>query len=77
MIVPNKVIRFNESIMGKMIILLKELSVKDIRVEELYVNNQEHFDEIDEFIIALDVLYILEAIQVDFDKGEVKYVKRD
>ncbi|HDR7914780.1 hypothetical protein COL40_11665 [Bacillus toyonensis] len=77
MIVPNKVIRFNESIMGKMIILLKELSVKDMRVEELYVNNQEHFDEIDEFIIALDVLYILEAIQVDFDKGEVKYVKRD
>lgn len=77
MIVPNKVIRFNESIIGKMIAVLRELSIVDMTIEELYRSTEEHFEEIDEFIVSLDVLYILEAIQVDFDKGVVKYVKRD
>jgi len=79
MIVPNKITRFNESIIGKMVFILKVLQERDnpIELEILYRETQEYFEEIDEFIVSLDVLYILNTIEVDFDKGVVKYVKRD
>ncbi|EMI3505918.1 TPA: hypothetical protein QCY18_003001 [Bacillus cereus] len=77
MIVPNKVIRFNESIIGKVIYILEELSNGDLSIENLYTNTQEYFEGIDEFIFSLDVLYILDSIQVDFEEGVVKYVSRD
>ncbi|MGG3671329.1 ABC-three component system middle component 7 [Bacillus nitratireducens] len=77
MIVPNKVIRFNESIIGKVIYILEELSNGDSSIENLYTNTQEYFEGIDEFIFSLDVLYILDSIQVDFEEGVVKYVSRD
>lgn len=74
MIVPNKVIRLSESIIGKMTIILKFLSEKEMTVKELFFITQDHFDEIDEFIYSLDALFLLDAIQVDFDKGVVTYV---
>ncbi|MEK4791091.1 MULTISPECIES: ABC-three component system middle component 7 [Bacillus] len=74
MIVPNKVIRFNESIIGKMTIILNFLSEKEMTVKELFFITQDYFDEIDEFIYSLDALFLLDAIQVDFDKGVVTYV---
>jgi len=77
MIVPNKVIRLNESIIGKMTIILKFLSEKEMTVKELFFITQDHFDEIDEFIYSLDALFLLDAIQVDFDKGVVTYVSKD
>ncbi|MGE7185586.1 ABC-three component system middle component 7 [Peribacillus sp. NPDC006672] len=77
MIVPNKVIRFSESIIGKMTFILNELNGGELSVGQLYTSTQEYFEEIDEFIFSLDVLYILDSIQVDFEKGVVKYVKRD
>ncbi len=77
MIVPNKVVRFNESIIGKMPTILKYLSKQDMTVKELFLTTQDYFDEIDEFIYSLDVLYLLDAIKVDFDKGVVTYVSKD
>lgn len=74
MIVPNKVIRLNESIIGKMTIILKFLSEKEMTVKELFFITQDYFDEIDEFIYSLDALFLLDVIQVDFDKGVVTYV---
>lgn len=77
MIVPNKVISFSESIIGKMPIILKCLSREEMTVKELFFTTQEYFDEIDEFIYALDALYLLDAIKVDIDKGVVTYVNKD
>lgn len=77
MIVPNKIIRFNESIIGKMLIILKGLSQEEMSIRELYLSCEEHFDEMNEFIYSLDVLFLLDAIHVDFDKGVVTYVERD
>lgn len=74
MIVPSKVIRFSESIIGKMTIILKFLSEKEMTVKDLYFKTQDHFDEIDEFIYSLDALFLLDVIQVDFNKGVVTYV---
>lgn len=75
MIVPNKVIRFSDSIIGKMTIILENLLEKDMTVKELYFSTQDYFEEIDEFIYSLDVLYLLTVIRVDFDEGVVTYVK--
>lgn len=77
MIVPNKVISFSESIIGKMPIILEYLSKRDMSVKELFSTTQGYFEEIDEFIYSLDVLFLLNAIKVDFDKGVVTYVRKD
>ncbi|MCY8175647.1 hypothetical protein MOE00_02545 [Bacillus inaquosorum] len=77
MIVPNKVIRFSDSVIGKMPIILENISEKEMKIKELFFTTQNHFDEIDEFVYSLDVLYILDAIKVDFDKGVVTYVSKD
>ncbi|EFV74820.1 hypothetical protein HMPREF1013_04846 [Bacillus sp. 2_A_57_CT2] len=77
MIVPNKVIRFSESIIGKMPIILEFISKQDMTIKELLLATQDYFDEIDEFIYSLDVLFLLDSINVDFDKGVVTYVRKD
>ncbi|BDH62498.1 hypothetical protein MTP04_26280 [Lysinibacillus sp. PLM2] len=77
MIVPNKVISFSESIIGKMPIILEYLSKQDMTVKELFFTTQDYFEEIDEFIYSLDVLFLLNAIKVDFGKGVVTYVRKD
>jgi hypothetical protein len=76
MIVPNKVISFSDSIIGKMPIILKCLSKEEMTVKELFFTTQDYF-EIDEFIYALDVLFLLDAIKVDIDKGVIIYVNKD
>lgn len=77
MIVPNKIIRFSDSIIGKMPIILEYISKQDMTVKELFFITQDYFDEIDELIYSLDVLFLLDAIKVDFDKGVVTYVSKD
>jgi hypothetical protein len=77
MIVPNKVINFSNSVIGKMIFILEQVSLRDMTIEELYLNTYERFEEIDEFIYSLDVLYVLDAIVVDLKKGVVSYVNRN
>lgn len=77
MIVPNKVIRFSESIIGKMPIILAYISKENMTIKELFFTTQDYFEEIDEFIYSLDVLFLLDAIKVDFDKGVVTYVRKD
>lgn len=75
MIVPNKVISFNESIIGKMPIILRLIINQDYTIKDLFLATKEHFDEIDEFILALDVLYILDSI--DIKEGVITYVKKN
>lgn len=77
MIVPNKVISFNESIIGKMTIILEFIYKQKMTIKELFISTQDHFDEIDEFIYSIDVLFLLDVIEVDFEKGVVKYVSKD
>ncbi|MEC1680331.1 hypothetical protein P9E06_12980 [Bacillus mojavensis] len=77
MLVPNKVISFSDSIIGKMTVILDDLSENEVSIQELFNNTKEQFDEIDEFIYSLDVLYLLDAIKVDLNKGVVSYVDKD
>ncbi|MGK9487115.1 ABC-three component system middle component 7 [Bacillus pumilus] len=78
MIVPNKIISLNESIIGKMIFILEHITEqKYLTIEDLFRNTRSHFEEIDEFVLSLDVLYLLDAIEVEFSRGEATYVSGD
>lgn len=77
MLTPNKVNRFSESIIGKMTFILTEISKQEMTINELYLTTQHYFEEIDEFIYSIDVLYLLDTIHMDFDKGVIKYVNRN
>ena len=77
MIYPNKHIRFEESIIYKMISLLENHDGPTINIHELYLKTKSKFKSIDEFIISLDVLYALDMINMNFENENIEYVKRD
>ncbi len=77
MIYPNKNIRFEESIIYKMISVLEQREQLIINIHDLYNETKTKFKNTDEFIISLDVLYALDMINVDFENENIEYVKRD
>lgn len=77
MIYPNKHIRFEESIIYKMIYVLEAQEYSEMTISELFIKTISKFQNADEFIYSLDVLYILDEIQVDFENEIIKYVKRN
>jgi hypothetical protein len=77
MIYPNKNIRFEESIIYKMISVLELQEKSSINIHELYNQTKTKFKNTDEFIISLDVLYALDMINVDFETENIEYVKRN
>lgn len=72
MIYPNKNIQFKESILNKMLPILTYRSYGSIEVSELYKLVIDDFDSIDQFILSLDVLFALDAI--DLDEGNEKVI---
>lgn len=77
MIVPNKVTSLKESVIGKIAFILEAISEAEQNITELYINAGNKFEDINEFILALDVLYVLEVIEINQDKKVIRYVKRD
>ncbi|MEY4834310.1 MAG: hypothetical protein RI980_425 [Bacteroidota bacterium] len=77
MIYPNKHIRFEESIIYKMLYLLEHQEYAEISISELFSKTISKFENIDEFIYSLDVLYILNEIEIDFKTETITYVKRN
>ena len=77
MIYPNKHIRFEESIIYKMISILESGTNNEVDIHELFKKTKKKFKNADEFIYLLDVLYVLDMIEVDFSNETVKYVKRN
>lgn len=75
MILPNKIMRFEQSIIGKMLFILESLDSRIISIQELYERTSEYFEEISEFIYSLDVLYVLDMIDYDLEKGLLIYAK--
>ena len=71
MITPNKTISFKNSIAFKMLCILDE-QFDEISIAELYKNTKRKFLGLNEFIYAIDVLYILGKIDVDLELGKIK-----
>lgn len=60
-----------------MIFLLEAQEYSEISITELFTNTISKFQNADEFIYSLDVLYILDEIEIDFENEIIKYVKRN
>jgi len=73
MLVPSKVCNFKNSTLSKLPIILEKISTKSISLNELYLEVGKKFDDISEFLLAIDSLYILDSIEV-LEGGEVRYV---
>lgn len=71
MITPNKTIPFKESIVFKMTYILDE-EFDETSVINLYKNTKRKFIGMDEFIFALDTLFVLGRIDIDSENGKIK-----
>lgn len=76
MIYPNKHIRIEDSIIYKMLAVLEVQNNSKTNIHDLYSKIKNSFSNTDEFILSLDVLYILDMIEVDFNTETIEYVNR-
>lgn len=77
MIYPNKHIAIEDSIIYKMLVILEAQEGYEINIHDLYSKTKKKFNNADEFILSLDVLYVLDMIEVEFETETIHYVKRD
>lgn len=73
MIAPNKVISLRESALGHVSAILRE-GPAAIDLVSLYERVGDDFDSIDQFILALDILFILRRIDLNAKTRTVTYV---
>ena len=72
---PNKLFSYEESTISKFpIILNKVYDANDISIFQLYHDTFKAFNDISEFLDALDCLYALNKIDYNADIGRVHYV---
>ena len=72
MLLPDKMIRYNESVISKFVPVLQAMILNErIFPEQLYKNVKKHFSSLSEFIQTLDALYALGKIDIDNVTGEV------
>jgi hypothetical protein len=72
MITPNKVVALRDSVLGRLAKILGA-GPAPITVLELFNEVGDQFDSTDQFILAMDSLYILNRITIDFESEKVIY----
>lgn len=70
---PNKFTKFDKSILAKISMLIVD-EAESISLAELIEMRLAKFEDISEFMLALDVLYVLGKIELDEDQGMINYV---
>ena len=77
MILPNKLISFQDCILPKTVYILEKISDSDFSVIELYEQVETHFEDLNEYMLALDVLYVLGKIKYNEELRVIQYVKKN
>ncbi|GMA98263.1 ABC-three component system middle component 7 [Pelosinus sp. IPA-1] len=77
MILPNKLIRFQDSIIAKTVCILDEVSLEHQSINSLYDKVNNNFEDLNQYILALDVLFALEKIKIDEKAQVLTYVTKD
>ena len=72
---PSKIINYNESIIGKFSFILDEISNKEINIYELFNKLKKNFNNVEEYLVTLEVLYLLNKIEILEESEVIKYVK--
>jgi len=70
---PSKFTNFDKSILAKVSMLILD-GVESISLSELMETRLDKFEDVSEFMLALDVLFVLEKIELEEGKGMIKYV---
>lgn len=70
---PNKFTTFDKSILAKISLLIID-EIDSISISELIELRLQKFEDISEFMLALDVLYVLGKIELDENQGIINYV---
>ena len=70
MIVPNKAISYENSLLSKLPKVLHAFEEGENSVVDLYLKTRSEFADLTQFMIALDMLFILERIEIV--SGELK-----
>lgn len=77
MILPNKLISFQDCILAKTVYILEKISDSDFSVIGLYEQVETHFEDLNEYMLALDVLYVLGKIKYNEELRVIQYVKKN
>lgn len=72
---PSKIINYDESIIVKFSFILDEISNKEINIYELFDKLKKKFNNVEEYLVTLEVLYLLNKIEILEDSEVIKYVK--
>jgi hypothetical protein len=74
MIVPNKVISIEDSALSRLPVILDQgPEARDLVT--LFHGISEKFESIDQFLLALDILFVLGRIEVDFKNRVLTYAE--
>lgn len=71
---PNKVTSYNESVLSKFSIILNKLFDRNMPPYCLYQEVKQNFIGVSEYIDALDCLFALNALEINDENGEIRYV---
>ena len=74
MLLPNKLVSYDQSILPKLPVILRELKKKPVSVHELYKRVIKKMSGVSEFIEVLDCLYALGKIEFDEKEEVLQYV---
>ena len=77
MIFPDKLVAFQDSIIARSIYILKELQSNDWVVSDLFIVTKEYFEDISEFLLALDALYLLGKIDFNDKTQVIQYAEKN
>lgn len=72
MITPNKVVPLSASVLGHLTHVLKA-GPEPTGLTDLFQQVGDKFESIDQFLLALDVLFVLDRLTVDFSVEKVIY----
>lgn len=74
---PNKILDIQDSIIWKLPYILDVLVQTDYGVKDLYLKMEDKFEDISEFLVALDILYVLQTIAYNEKYEVLQYVERN
>lgn len=73
MLTPNKFINFDRSILSKLSLILESIDEEDTTIGVLYHKLHDKFDTPNQYILSLDLLYVLEMIEIDFETKRITH----
>lgn len=72
MITPNKVVPLSASVLGLLTNVLKA-GPAPVQLADLFQQVGDKFESIDQFLLTLDVLFLLDRLTVDFSTERIIY----